>query len=525
VFAEIVVNPIGDFPLNDDWSYGKALYYSANKSFTIGHFGAMSLFTHLLWGGLFVKVFGFSFTVLRFSTIVSVLISLFFLEKIVFDTTKNKILSTLACCVLLFNPLYFNLSNTYMTDVNFNTLLILCCYSALHFFQTKKIIDLLLFTLFSVFLVLIRQFGIIVPVCFFVACLFLNEKKIQWLSVAFLSISVVYASLHFYELYLSTVLPEGSAYKFSGGVHITDREFWKIVQYNFGERYKIVLVNLGIYTAPIAAYFLLDLIKQFKIYVSLLVIFLSAIFVLYFFNSVKFPFSNIFQNLWLGPETFHQSLGSNSPHVYSKASSFIFTGVKYFFTWITLSTLILYVATLFKFGKIKRLRFFSPELIFLLGFLITYAFMIFITESFFDRYFIPQITVVIILIASMNKNQVGTHKPVMVLLLLFFYVSVLGTRDYLTWNRIRWEAYNDLQQNENLVADDVNAGFEVNCWNDRKETWWSDYLSVDHFNYLIQFKKENGFKVYKQYQFQRYLPYRKDTLNVFVREDKLAVPN
>jgi len=57
--------------------------------------------------GLFVhQAFGFSFFVLRLSTLVSSLIGLLVLYKLVSEISKNKLLAFAASLVLLFNPVY-----------------------------------------------------------------------------------------------------------------------------------------------------------------------------------------------------------------------------------------------------------------------------------------------------------------------------------------------------------------------------------------------------------------------------------
>src|SRR4051812_48050477 len=67
----ILVNPVGDFPFNDDWAYGlpvKWLVETGRLRFTDWQLNP--LVTQVLWGGLFASVAGFSFTVLRISTLV-----------------------------------------------------------------------------------------------------------------------------------------------------------------------------------------------------------------------------------------------------------------------------------------------------------------------------------------------------------------------------------------------------------------------------------------------------------------------
>lgn len=61
-----MANPVGEFPINDIWSYTIAV----KRLLVEGEFHPLSwtsatLLTHVLWGSLFCKVFGFSFTTLR----------------------------------------------------------------------------------------------------------------------------------------------------------------------------------------------------------------------------------------------------------------------------------------------------------------------------------------------------------------------------------------------------------------------------------------------------------------------------
>src|SRR4029078_13384805 len=66
----LLVNPVREFPLNDDWSYSLAVQ-SLIKSghLTLSVFTSMPLIAQVLWGALFCLPFGFSFTALRTSTI------------------------------------------------------------------------------------------------------------------------------------------------------------------------------------------------------------------------------------------------------------------------------------------------------------------------------------------------------------------------------------------------------------------------------------------------------------------------
>ena len=68
--AVLVVNPAGNFPLNDDWAYGKAVRGMVEQgSFRPCPWGGMTLISQAVWGSLFCLPAGFSFTTLRFSTL------------------------------------------------------------------------------------------------------------------------------------------------------------------------------------------------------------------------------------------------------------------------------------------------------------------------------------------------------------------------------------------------------------------------------------------------------------------------
>src|SRR6476661_2623762 len=67
----LIVKPLGDFPLSDDWAYGLTVQrlVESGDFRPVGWIG-MPFITNALWGSLFCIPFGFSFPALRISTIV-----------------------------------------------------------------------------------------------------------------------------------------------------------------------------------------------------------------------------------------------------------------------------------------------------------------------------------------------------------------------------------------------------------------------------------------------------------------------
>jgi hypothetical protein len=83
VLLILIINPIGDFPLNDDWCYGKSVKTLYEEGYLkLYNWGEMTLVGHVFYGYLFTKVFGFSFTVLRCSTLLLAVLSSIGLFKI-----------------------------------------------------------------------------------------------------------------------------------------------------------------------------------------------------------------------------------------------------------------------------------------------------------------------------------------------------------------------------------------------------------------------------------------------------------
>lgn len=522
--AEIIVMPLGEFPLNDDWAYTSAVitFYKTGE-INFGNFPAMSLCTHILWGYAFTKLFGLSFFLLRCSSMLSLIIGLAFLNKLLIQITDNKKIAAFACVLLLFNPLVFNLSNTFMTDVNFNTLIILCFYFAYRFFKTQSWLHYALFLFFSVALVLLRQYGIIVPACFVVACLFLQQKKRKYVLLGLAALVVVIASLKWYEFYLAKTLPLGSAYKFSGNVNLLSSDFWDKFFYAYTTRHKMIVLHLLVYAMPLALIVLTKMAKIFSTKIRILVFIITLLLIYILASEGKyFSHGNIFFNTILGPETFYQSLTSGgAAHNLTRIFGQILFFVIILSSTISLYVLLLEVTRIIQKKAWKKLL--VPEMIFLITFILSYAFMLLITESYFDRYHIPLITSMIMVFAYFAKQYSAQWAVALLPLLFWMYVSVFGTKDYFEWNRQRWDAYWYLRREKNISMDNINAGFETNLWHEGVNPGWRNYLDLKEYNYLIQFSKEDGFELLKEYEFQRYFPYKKDKINIFVRQDTSTV--
>ena len=139
----------------------------------------MTLIAHTIWGAFFCKIFGFSFTALRVSTLivgwVGLLATFFFFR----EGGLEKKQAFWATLLIALNPLYLVLSFSYMTDVPFMCFVILSALFFLKFIHGKPNYHLVLATLFSIIATLIRQPGILLPLSFFFIYIIKNKTSLK----------------------------------------------------------------------------------------------------------------------------------------------------------------------------------------------------------------------------------------------------------------------------------------------------------------------------------------------------------
>jgi 4-amino-4-deoxy-L-arabinose transferase-like glycosyltransferase len=116
--AVIAIDARGDFPLNDDWAYGIAVRRLIEEgTFRPPGWAGMTLLSQALWGAAFTAVAGFSYTVLRISTLIlgaATVIGTYLLAR---ELRAGRGLAMIAALTVAANPLFVALSFTFMTDV------------------------------------------------------------------------------------------------------------------------------------------------------------------------------------------------------------------------------------------------------------------------------------------------------------------------------------------------------------------------------------------------------------------------
>ncbi len=130
--------PVVQMSSNDDWSYT----FSARVLAHTGHivyngWATAMLGWQLYWGALFIRLFGFSFFVVRMAGLTIAMLSLALLQRILVRVGINAWNSTLATLAIAFSPIFFTLSFSFMSDVPGLFCLLVCLYLCVRALQAR----------------------------------------------------------------------------------------------------------------------------------------------------------------------------------------------------------------------------------------------------------------------------------------------------------------------------------------------------------------------------------------------------
>ena len=125
----VAAYPISNEGYVDDFSYAhSALLFAQTGKFVYDVWATALLGWLVPWGALFIKIFGFSFNVMRFAALPIAMSSVYLFHRVLvrFEVSEyNAIFGTL---LLTLSPMYFPLTTSFMTDVPGMLVLLICVY-------------------------------------------------------------------------------------------------------------------------------------------------------------------------------------------------------------------------------------------------------------------------------------------------------------------------------------------------------------------------------------------------------------
>lgn len=460
LLAVLIVNPRGDFPLNDDWAMSRSVKQLVEQGvYQPTGWLAMTLIMHVFWGALFCLPHGFSFMAVRISTLVLSLVGVLGLYILIRQLDRPRWLAMICALTLCFNPIYFSLSNTFMTDVPFTVWEILACLFFVRYLQREKNFDLCLATALAIAALLTRQLGLAIPMAFGVAFLFKNGfRKHSWIRAVLPAILTAGTLIAFNHWLRASGRVVGD-YNLQLNQMVGKSKHPLTLPLNFAHYGWVMLMYLGLFLLPI--FTIINFNRQTNegksrsaVWLWLALVGLLALTAGHFFlKTALMPVHlNILDAWGVGPLTLCDTQMLKLPDVPLLPAAF----------WVVVTILSLFGAGLliaFVVKEVTRLvseyrsrTILVPDIdtqmentfavFFLAGTLIYLGPLL--INGFFDRYlltaFMMLVAFLVVALPVIERPPISLRHLAGILLVVGFAgYAIAGTRDYLEWNRIRWK--------------------------------------------------------------------------------------
>ena len=557
----LVVNPVGDFPIIDDELYGRVVR-SLLETGQYRHPDAnMPFITNLAWGALFSLPAGVSFTALRLSTLVAGLFGLFGAYILIRDLGQPRWMRWVVTLTLAFNPAYFALSYTFMTDVLFAAL---CIWAAVFFARSLKSgsdFELVLGTLLALAATLSRQIGVVIPFAFAGALILRRGATWQTLLRAASPLGVcLLAFIGFYHaLAASGHLPP--LYSLFNNVAVsTFTHSRTLLTTPLMNGYSTV-IYLGLFLLPVLLCTTRYVARPGSKGVFAIAAAAIAILVLGAVIRTRFGWSN-FMPLPEGHLLRESGIGllwlRGADHVPALPESFWVCVTALAFIGVAL---LIFKLSAWVLGVARSLLNRNPmsETAIVTLFLLSAGIILplpFIGIRSTDRYLIPCLTFfaagIVSLPATLSGATSGFSKPLryatFALLGAFGIFSVVGTRDYLAWHRVSSEASRDLMATSHVPAQSIDGGTEFNFLHPaqaspkeildavkklerkRPQYFFTDELRKQYglliglgwrpssAEYVVAFGPVKGYGVIREYAYDNWMPPRVQNIVVLQKQ-------
>ena len=520
-----ITNPSGEFPLNDDWCYALSVRSLVEDgTFTMVSMVTMTLFTQVLWGALFCLPFGFSYTALRASTLVAGLGGLIGTYLLLRELGAGRRVAVICTLVVAVNPIYFSLSNTFMTDVPFYTLSVLSVYAFARALRRRSTYGYVAGTAIACLAALIRQSGLVLPIAFGVACLFAHGARVRGVVRACIPAVAVGGVLLAYQQWLSA---SGGLPEFYGVQVKNSTRFFTHGLDSVHAAYVVGLtacVYLGLFLFPLLVYRFVAARKNiWWIAGTAGLAYVISILIRPIGWRQGMPMSlhlgDIITPFGIGPFLLSDVVYLRIPSPGLLPSAF--------WSAVTMGSALgaaLLLVLLFQSLLALRRESGSQDVdrplfaLMISGAALSLApIMMLYFYVYYDRYFLAMIPFVMGMILLSDRAEIRPKRAmtaaVVAILVIGGILSVGMTHDYLAWNRARWAALDDLMA-QGVRPSDIDGGYEFNGLYDYESRYADGWWRPIQEEYAITFGPIDGYDTVKVYPYRTWIPPREAGIHV-----------
>jgi hypothetical protein len=135
----LLIRPNAEIGIDDDWSYIKTAQVLAQTGhIAYNGWATAMLGWQLYFGAFFVKLFGFSFTAVRFSTAIEAVVTAFLLQRTCLRAGLNSWNAALATMTFVLSPVSLPWAFTFMSDISGTLCILACLYMCLRAVQARS---------------------------------------------------------------------------------------------------------------------------------------------------------------------------------------------------------------------------------------------------------------------------------------------------------------------------------------------------------------------------------------------------
>ena len=250
----LVYSPV-EVPVVDDWTYAWSVeHFLHTGELRMLEWSAHYPLAQILWGALFSRLWGFSFAVLRLSTLVLAWVGLFAFFLTLRELGIKPVLAGLGTLLLWCNPVVFVLSHSFMTDVPFVSAMNAAILFYVRWVMRGRTGDLSLGSVAALLACLIRQPGAalaLIPLAYLLLARMAGGERRAlpwsqgvWLLVPFLGVGLTFWWIHAVHGETRVALEKAQMLRL---IFAIDRWVWVYVR-----ELLHALLHLGLVLSPLA---------------------------------------------------------------------------------------------------------------------------------------------------------------------------------------------------------------------------------------------------------------------------------
>ncbi|QQR86553.1 MAG: glycosyltransferase family 39 protein [Flavobacteriales bacterium] len=517
----LVIDPRGDFPLNDDWAFAHDVKHLVEDGRSVfSDWPAMTLIAQTLWGAAFCKVFGFSHEVLRWAVVVLGIGCSLLMYQLAFLLANDRRRALFASLLLMLNPLFLALVVTYMTEVPFLFFTLLSLLSAQRWMARECKLHFVLACAIGMVAMFVRQHGIVLPLVFGCAFFLRGPKSLPRALAAIAPFVLAVVMLVLFGRWKATLVPAATQYAPLASLPAAVLESLDL---GLVKRTGLSLFLIGLPLLPLAIGLGAASPRRWLVRPAPWAWVVLALATLCMIATwTRFPEGLVLYDLGLGAKLLKDTFwgehfrGQLHPMALAMLRAVVCLGVLYIIGSVLRRSND-------QLAPLPTARWFAIIITAIGG---AWAGFTLLNTLFFDRYTLILAPLAILLIIAATKNRPVRWPVAWALLALLAIPYSLMLRDHFNWSRTRWAALDHLTGHMGVPPSHIDGGFEFNGWHrpgPRRKTvregisWW--FVADDA--YVVASGPIQGFAPVDTFTYQRIIPWGTDTILVLQRHDLL----